>query len=151
MKSFERGAIGGASIEIPGAGIEAQARFGLIAGHAYSLTAAVKTNTGAKACFQNYAFSSVSDWLDQKERSFYWLIVTCDLHQKKTFASSFAYAIHGDKLNGKVNGTMKTNVGMKLTKNFQIFFDRKKKTENSGWTLKISPHFSQKSNSAIYR
>ena len=54
MKSFERGAIGGASIEIPGAGIEAQARFGLIAGHAYSLTAAVKTNTGAKlVCLRN--------------------------------------------------------------------------------------------------
>ena len=54
MKSFERGAIGGASIEIPGAGIEAQARFGLIAGHAYSLTAALKTNTGAKlVCLRN--------------------------------------------------------------------------------------------------
>lgn len=53
-KSFERGAIGGASIEIPGAAMEAQARFGLIAGHAYSLTAAVKTNTGAQlVCLRN--------------------------------------------------------------------------------------------------
>ena len=68
MKSFERGAIGGASIEIPGAGIEAQARFGLIAGHAYSLTAAVKTNTGAKARFQIDAFSLASDWPDHRKR-----------------------------------------------------------------------------------
>ena len=41
VKSFARGALGGASIEIQGAGIEARAGHGLIAGHAYTLSAAI--------------------------------------------------------------------------------------------------------------
>ena len=42
VKSFDRGALGGASIEIEGAAIEAKAGHGLIAGHAYTLRAAIK-------------------------------------------------------------------------------------------------------------
>ena len=40
--SFERGAVGGASVEVSGAGIEADAGQGLIAGHAYTLSRAVQ-------------------------------------------------------------------------------------------------------------
>ena len=42
--SFERGAVGGASVEVSGAGIEADAGQGLIAGHAYTLSAAVQVH-----------------------------------------------------------------------------------------------------------
>ena len=40
--SFEKGAVGGASVEVSGAGIEADAGQGLIAGHAYTLEAALQ-------------------------------------------------------------------------------------------------------------
>ncbi|CBY10105.1 unnamed protein product [Oikopleura dioica] len=53
-KAFKRGAVGGASLEFEGSGVESRAQGGLIAGHAYSVQNALTLSNGTKLiCLRN--------------------------------------------------------------------------------------------------
>ena len=54
--SFEKGAVGGASVEVSGAGMEDNAGQGLIAGHAYTLSRAIQVYN--LSLFQQLSYKS---------------------------------------------------------------------------------------------